>query len=87
MSVRPVKTQIRQNQQNDCVPSEDSDKHRADAQAYLNLRWAHSHFVGCPGLFESSLGAQTFCWFCHVAVNLGPNSKVMQQFSKSLGKF
>ena len=22
---------------------------------------------GCPGSSESSLGAQSFCWFCHVA--------------------
>ena len=20
---------------------------------------------GCPGQYESSLGAQSFCWFCH----------------------
>ena len=41
-----------QYQQNDCSPSEDSDQlgHPAGAdqprQADLNLRWAHSHFVG-----------------------------------------
>ena len=36
--------------QSDCAPSEDSDQPghppRADAQADLSLRWAHSHFVG-----------------------------------------
>ena len=25
---------------------------------------------GCPGLSESSLGAQPHCWFCHVAARL-----------------
>ena len=25
---------------------------------------------GCPGWSESSLGAHSFCWFCHVAVHL-----------------
>ena len=24
---------------------------------------------GCPGWSESSLGAQSLCWFCHVAAN------------------
>ena len=24
---------------------------------------------GCPGWSESSLGAQSFCWFCHVAAH------------------
>ena len=24
----------------------------------------------CPGLSESSLGAHSFCWFCHVAAHL-----------------
>ena len=25
---------------------------------------------GCPGWFESSLGAHSFCWFCHVAAQI-----------------
>ena len=25
---------------------------------------------GCPGWFESSLGAQSLCWFCHVATQV-----------------
>ena len=28
----------------------------------------------CPGWSESSLGAQSFCWFCHVAAHIGFNS-------------
>ena len=59
----------RQNQQNECAPSEDSDQSGhplyscgqwrlwsdwADAQAELSLRWAH----------------MLFCWFCHAADQL-----------------
>ena len=25
---------------------------------------------GCPGCSESSLGAHSFCWFCHVAAHV-----------------
>ena len=25
---------------------------------------------GCPGRFESSLGAQPHCWFCHVTAQI-----------------
>ena len=25
---------------------------------------------GCPGCSESSLGAQSLCWFCHVAAQI-----------------
>ena len=25
---------------------------------------------GCPGLSESSPGAQSFCWFCHEAAHI-----------------
>ena len=25
---------------------------------------------GCPGLSESSLGAHSFCWFCHDAAHM-----------------
>ena len=42
-----------------------------DAQADLSLCWAHSHFVGIrPVWSESSLGAQSFCWFCCEAAHL-----------------
>ena len=29
---------------------------------------------GCPGWSESSLGAQTFCWFCHEVAHLWSNN-------------
>ena len=45
-----------QNQQSDCEPSEDLNQ--------------PGHPQRCPGWSESSLGAQSLCWFCHVAAHL-----------------
>ena len=58
----------------------------ASLSAWRNLRslatnWAQSEdsdqplqtlirLGGCPGWSESSLGAQSLCWFCHVAAHL-----------------
>ena len=55
----------------------------ADAQADLSLRCVLNgkpffmrtaktliRLGGCPGSFESSLGAHSVCWFCHVAAQL-----------------
>ena len=53
----PIWAAAWQNRQNECAPSEDSDQVSscgqgrlwsdwADAQAVLNLRWAHGHLVG-----------------------------------------
>ena len=36
------------------------------AQQRLWSDWAD----GCPGWSESSLGAQSFCWFCHEAAHI-----------------
>ena len=43
----------------------------------MKKHWAVSYTLkilirlgGCPGYSESSLGAQSFCWFCHVAAHL-----------------
>ena len=38
---------------------------------------------GCPGLSESALGAQVFCWFCHVVAHMMP---IYEGSSKSAGK-
>ena len=72
MSVRPAKTQtslgIRP------VWPESS------LSAWRNLGSLATHRVhseilirlsGCPGWSESSLGAQSLCWFCHVAAHMG----------------
>ena len=56
--------------------SEDSDQtgHLLALSGYLRtqcffMRTAKTliRLGGCPGCSESSLGAQSFCWFCHVA--------------------
>ena len=54
-----------QNQQSDCAPSEDSDQpgHPPRLIRVFAVR-------GCPGWSESSLGAQSFCWFCHEAAHI-----------------
>ena len=39
---------------------------------------------GCPGWSESSLGAQSLCWFCHEAAKcLVPESFVLARFAKN----
>ena len=74
-----------QNQQNECVPSEDSDQpgHLPSLITVFTVRmkktWVLSYPIsaqrrlirlgGCPGWSESSLGAHSFCWFCHVAAH------------------
>ena len=65
-----------QNQQSECAPSEDSDQpghppslirvfagRMKKAKALIRLG-------GCPGWSEASLGAHSFCWFCHVAAHM-----------------
>ena len=70
-----------QNQQNDCAPSEDSDQpgHPPSLIRVFAVRmkkaWLLSYPLSaqrrCPGWSESSLGAQSFCWFCHEAARIG----------------
>ena len=39
----------------------------------LATHWAHSEYsdrTGHPGWFSSSLGAHSFCWFCHEAAQM-----------------
>ena len=58
-----------QNQQNECAPSQDSDQ--AWVLSYpLSAQWRLITLGGCPGWSVSSLGAQSFCLFCHVAAHL-----------------
>ena len=70
-----------QNQQNYCVPSEDSDQpwHPPSLIRVFAVRmkkaWVLSYPLSaqrrlwlwkrCPGWSESLLGAPSFCWFCH----------------------
>ena len=49
-----------------CVPSEESDKPR-HLPSLISLAVCMG---GCPGWSESSLGAQSVCWFWHEAAHL-----------------
>ena len=75
-----------QNQQSDCAPSEDSDQpwHPPSLIKVLTVRLKGSYgpklsscgqrklirLGRCPGWSESSLDAQSLCWFCHVAAHI-----------------
>ena len=75
-----------QNQENECMPSKDSDQpghppslirvfavhmKKAWVLCYpLSTQWWLIRLGGCPGWSKSSLGAHSFCWFCHVAAHL-----------------
>ena len=74
-----------QNHQSGCAPSEDSDRlghlpslislrcpHEESSGPYLPIEQTAKTLIrlgGCPGWSESSLGAPSFCWFCHVAAH------------------
>ena len=71
-----------QNQQNDCVPIEDSDQpgHPPSLIRVFAVRMKKTSVLSyplsaqrrlirlgkCPGWSESSLGVHSLCWFCHV---------------------
>ena len=67
-----------QNQQSDCAPSEDTDQpghplvRSESLLCAFFVRTAKTliRLGGCPGWSESSLGAQSLCWFCHVAAHM-----------------
>ena len=75
-----------QNHRSECAPSEDSDQpgHPPSLIRVLAVRmkkpWVLSYPLsaqlrlirlgGCPGWSESSLGAHSFCWFCHVLAQI-----------------
>ena len=71
-----------QNQQSDCVPSEDSDLPSLIRVFAVCMKkaWINSYPLsgqprlirlgGCSGWSESSLGAHSLCWFCRVAAQM-----------------
>ena len=74
-----------QNKQNECAPSEDSDQPGQSAQSVQSFRCPHEETLSpelhlerkrrlwsdwADALAESSLGAHSFCWFCHVAAQI-----------------
>ena len=71
-----------------CAPSEDSDQRghpprlirvfvvrMKKAWVLSNPFSAQQRPGGCLGWSESSLGAQSFCWFCREAAHIYPNKK------------
>ena len=58
-----------QNQQCGCAPSKESLLSTWRKIGSLATHWAQAKTLikldRCPGWSESSLGAQSFCWFCH----------------------
>ena len=70
-----------QNQQNDLCTQQRLRSAWASAQSDQSLLFAQwvakdpsflhaaSKDGGCPGWYESLLGAKSFCWFCHVAAH------------------
>ena len=87
---------IWQNQQNVCAPSEDSDQpghppslirvfavrmKKACVLSYpLSAQWRR----WCPGWSESSLGAHSFCWFCHGVAHIVHIHAQIGQFFNSI---
>ena len=62
-----------QNQQSDSAPSEDSDQ-PGHPPSQIRLG-------GCPGWSESSMGAQSLCWFYHVAAQIIKfSSSLLQEY-------
>ena len=75
-----------QNQQSECAPCEDSDQPGHPSSlirvfaVHMKKPWALSYPLiaqqrlirlgGCPGWSESSLGAHSLCWFCHVVAQI-----------------
>ena len=69
-----------------CAPSEDSDqsghppslirvfavrKKETWVLSYpLSAQWRLIGLGGCPGWFESSMGAQSLCWLCHETAHM-----------------
>ena len=89
MPESPNEPQHEKHQWSDCAPSEDSDQpgHPPSLIRVFAVRmkkaWVLNYPLraqrrlirlgGCPGWSESSLGAHSFCWFCHVAAQILKN--------------
>ena len=83
MRVRPAKTQISLgvrpvwSESSLCAQSVAKDPRflHADSED-SGCGWPG--WCGCPGWSESSLGAQPFCWFCHVAAHIASWSESLK---------
>ena len=82
-----------------CAPSEDSDQPVWSVFAvHMNKPWVLSYppertaktlirLGGCPGWSEFLLGAQSFCWFCHIAVQTAILSVALVPSNSLFGSF
>ena len=50
----------------------------------FSAQWRLIRLGGCPGWSESSLGAQSFCWFCHECVFL--SDPLDEQYKQKMTK-
>ena len=77
MRVHPVKTQISLGIRPVWSESSLCAQWVAKDPSFLHADSEDSDQTGCPGWSKSSLGAHSFCWFCHVA----PHFPKMNWFS------
>ena len=86
-----------QNQHNECAPSEDSDQpgHPPSLIRVFAVRMKKAWVLGyplsaqrrliklggCPCWSESLLGAQSFCWSCHVLAHIWIRAHSLSTFS------
>ena len=70
LSVRPVKTQISLGIRPVWSVIAVHMKKAWVLSCPLNTQRRLIRLGGCPGWSESSLGAQSLCWFCHVAAQI-----------------
>ena len=78
-----------QNQQNGCAPSEDSDQPGHSPSlirvfaVHMKKAWVLSYQLSAQRRLWS-LGAHSFCWFCHVVAHLfSQNSKKKKKSKKN----
>ena len=66
MTVRPAKTQDQPGHPPSLIRVFAVCMKKAWVLTYLlRIQWRLIRLGGCPGWSESSLGTQSFCWFCH----------------------
>ena len=76
-----------------CAPSEDSDQPAHPINlvrvfaVHMKKVWVERtaktliRLGGCPGWSESSMGAQSFCWFCHEAAQMTSRKVIWSTFN------
>ena len=70
MSVRPAWASARASAQSDQSLRWALNRQLRVHSFFLRTSKTLIRLGGCPGWSESSLGEQSFCWFCHVAAHM-----------------